>query len=271
MSSNQENFLANQYRDATNLNARGNLHARYRANPRNWFLWVFDRFDLPQQCRILELGCGPAGLWLENLERIPMGWNIVLSDLSAGMVQAAKRNLNGSEKAFEFRVFDAQSIPYPDKAFDAVVANHMLYHVPDLKRCIIEIYRVLKSNGKFYAATNGKGHHKEINDLTAQWLPKLAVVAEKKMTANRFTLENGEAKIKPPFHNIRADIYEDVLEVTQAEPLLAYILSTDSNNSSKIDPGEVDALKDHLEKELAEKGSIHITKSTGMFVASKIL
>lgn len=268
MTSDQLMFLSNQYRDETNLNARGNLHTRFRTNPINWFFWVFDHFDLPKQCRILELGCGPAGLWLENLERIPSGWNIVLSDLSVGMVQAAKRNLIGSVRAFEFRVFDAQSIPYPDKTFDAVIANHMLYHVPDLKRCIIEIYRVLKSDGKFYTATNGKRHLNEINDLTAQWLPMLAVGIGKRMSADEFTLENGAAKIKPPFHDIRADV-EDALEVTQAEPLLAYILSADSNKPSGVDSGEVEALKDHLEKELAEKGSIHIYKSTGMFVASK--
>ena len=36
----------------------------------------------------------------------------------------------------KFEEIDAQSIPFEDETFDAVIANHMLYHVPDRPKAI---------------------------------------------------------------------------------------------------------------------------------------
>ncbi len=74
-----------QYQDASNLDARIALHTRFSRNHVAWFPWVLDRLTLPEGARVLELGCGPAKLWRENLDRIP-DWNITLTDLSPGMV-----------------------------------------------------------------------------------------------------------------------------------------------------------------------------------------
>ena len=126
---------------------------------------MFDQFQLPPNARILELGCGSGALWLRNLERIPAGWDITLSDFSAGMVEDARRKLEGSTHPFTFQQMDAQSIPLPDASVDAVIANHMLYHVPDRNKAFSEVRRVLKPTGTFYAATNGLHHLREISQL----------------------------------------------------------------------------------------------------------
>ena len=60
---NREYLVGYQYRDAGNLGARVQLHDRFSVNPRGWLPWVFDRFDFPRDVRLLELGCGPGGLW----------------------------------------------------------------------------------------------------------------------------------------------------------------------------------------------------------------
>ena len=86
-------YLSDQYRDAANLNARITLHLRFSTNPYGWMRWVFDRIDLPPACRILELGCGPGGLWSENSGRIPERWRATLTDSSIGMVRRARENL----------------------------------------------------------------------------------------------------------------------------------------------------------------------------------
>jgi ubiquinone/menaquinone biosynthesis C-methylase UbiE len=39
-------------------------------------------------------------------------------------------------------VVDVEQIPYPTDSFDVVIANHMLYHVPDRNRAFAEIARV---------------------------------------------------------------------------------------------------------------------------------
>ncbi len=85
---NQEYLKNDQYKDSSNLDARVNIHARFSTNPYGWFNWVFDTLvKLPADAKILELGSGPAYLWMNCSNRIPAGWDITLSDLSAGMVE----------------------------------------------------------------------------------------------------------------------------------------------------------------------------------------
>jgi ubiquinone/menaquinone biosynthesis C-methylase UbiE len=151
-------LLADQYRDAANLNARASLHGRFSTNPDPWHRWVFDQLALPPDGRILELGCGPGGLWRENLDRLPAGWHLTLTDFSPGMAEEAQRGLSAVRPDIRVSVADARAIPYADSAFDAVVANHMLHHVPDRVRALDEIARVLAPGGTLYAATNGRRH-----------------------------------------------------------------------------------------------------------------
>jgi len=122
--SDQKYLLTEQYKNASNLNARFQLHERFSTNKYGWHRWVFDQLHLPPSCRILELGCGPGYLWLKNNDRIPDGWEITLSDFSPGMLQEAQQNLSPSDHPFTFEVIDAQSIPFADESFDAIIANH---------------------------------------------------------------------------------------------------------------------------------------------------
>lgn len=42
---------------------------------------------------------------------------------------------------------DATSIPYPEEKFDFVICNHVLEHIPEYKKAMTEIHRVLKKGG----------------------------------------------------------------------------------------------------------------------------
>jgi ubiquinone/menaquinone biosynthesis C-methylase UbiE len=163
--SDQDYLLSSQYKTAANLNARIRLHELYSTNRYGWFRWLFDRLDLPARATVLEVGCGPGTLWLENLARVPEGWDVTLTDLSPGMVEEARSNLQGSGRGFKFRQTDAMSIPYPDGSFDAVLSMFMLYHVPDRGKAIGEMRRVLKPHGKLYVATLGSMHMYEVYEL----------------------------------------------------------------------------------------------------------
>ena len=162
----QEYLKTDQYKDSSNLDARVEIHKRFSTNPYGWFNWVFDTLlKIPANATILELGSGPAYLWKECSNRIPTGWDITLSDLSSGMVDAAWRNLVVTGRNFKFKEIDAQSIPFEDETFDAVIANFMLYHVPDRPQAIAEIKRVLKPGGHLIAATVGDHHLQEMMEF----------------------------------------------------------------------------------------------------------
>jgi ubiquinone/menaquinone biosynthesis C-methylase UbiE len=140
--------VAQQYRNASNLSARQRIY-KYVSPGQSWFDWVFDQLNLPGRARIPELGCGNAELWKANLKRLPRAWTITLSDASDGMVDTARQALNGHASQFSFNRFDAQSIPFEKAKFDAVIANHMLYHLPDRDRALAEVRRVLHEGGAF--------------------------------------------------------------------------------------------------------------------------
>jgi SAM-dependent methyltransferase len=260
---NDQNYLRDvQYKSSSNLNARAQLHIRFKTNPYGWHQWVFDQMQVPPIARLLELGAGPGWFWTNNLHRIPPGWDITLSDLSAGMVEEQQRALGG--RPFSFKVVDAQSIPFDDATFDAVIANHMLYHVPDRNRALSEIRRVLKPGGRMYAATNGLAHLRELHELITQFDPTLWG-ADSRRTINSFTLENGTAQLARHFADVKIARFDNVLVVTEVQPLVDYILSM-VTVPEKIQQ-QTDDLAAFIAREMAPTGAIRITTEGGVFEA----
>jgi ubiquinone/menaquinone biosynthesis C-methylase UbiE len=260
----QQYLKTDQYQDGSNLDARVVIHQRFSTNSYGWFKWVFDiLLKSPENARVLELGCGHGLLWKENAGRIPAGWNITLSDLSSGMLDAAWRNLVITGRAFQFKEIDAQSIPFEDESFDTVIANHMIYHVPDRPRAILEMKRVLRPGGRFIATTVGENHMKEM----MSWYRRVHESKIWESFANLFTLENGLDQLKPYFPQVTLSRYEDNLEVAEIEPIMAYIRS--GMRVSELSEEELTSLRLDLQKELEEKGRIFISKDSGLFAAIK--
>ncbi|GAC1389943.1 MAG: hypothetical protein NVSMB38_05860 [Ktedonobacteraceae bacterium] len=259
----QSYLLNEQYKDATNLNARIQLHERFSTNPYDWQRWVFDQIKTGPKSHMLEIGCGPARLWLNNFDRIPQGWHITLSDFSLGMLQEAQHNLRAVRHNFTFQRFDVQSIPFKDKSFDVVIANHMLYHVPDLNKALSEIRRVLTPKGRFYAATNGLNHLDEIGELIRRVEPSYWMG---KVPRDAFNLEHGAEDLSRWFSHVTVSIVDDGLVVTETEPLIAFILSMPVQ--SFMTDEKLQTLRESIDREIKANGAIRITKSTGIFEAS---
>jgi SAM-dependent methyltransferase len=143
----------------------------------------------------------------------------------------------------------------------------MLYHLPDRAKGLAEARRVLAPGGRFYATTIGPGH---MSEVLANGLARRYGVHGRQNpsfdpnTIRGFSLANGGDQLAPYFSNIRLRLYEDSLVVTDPEPLIAYILST-----MTMDEEEVDRLRGKIEEEIAGQGAVHVTKSSGMFMAMK--
>lgn len=255
---------SDQYKDSSNLDARVVIHQRFSTNPYGWFDWVFDHLmSIPANARVLELGSGSGVLWKTCAERVPAGWNITLSDLSDGMLDSAWRSLVVTGRAYKFEQIDAQSIPYPDGTFDLVIANHMLYHVPDRPQALTEIRRVLKNDGRLMAATVGETHLKEMG----AWIKRASIEPRQGKFTQPFTLENGGDQLRAFFSNVTADRYKDNLKVTEVAPLLDYIRSMIS--AEHLSAEELANLESEFRAMLAKDGEIFITKDSGLFEATK--
>jgi ubiquinone/menaquinone biosynthesis C-methylase UbiE len=262
--SDQKYLKTDQYKDSSKLDARVKLHQRFSTNEYGWFRWMFDTLlKLPADARILELGCGHGLLWKENVGRIPSNWDITLSDLSPGMLDSAWRNLVVIGRSFKFKEIDAQEIPFDDETFDAVIANHMLYHVPDKPKALGEIKRVLKPNGVLFATTIGRNHLKEMAD----WIRKVNPKGDFGSFGSSFNLENGLEQLNLFFPQVTVSRYPDSLKVREVKPIIAFIRST--MHVAETQEDEFENLAFELEQELKEKGSIFIQKDSGLFEAIK--
>lgn len=258
------NYLrSEQYHSSSNLEARIALHRRFSPNALGWQRWVFEQLSLRDGCRVLELGCGPGTLWLENLERMPAGGEMILSDFSAGMVSKARKNLDGKMTA-RFEIIDARSIPYPEASFDEVIANHMLYHIPERSQALAEIRRVLRPGGRLFATTGGERHMGELYELV-QRFDSVVAADGWYLEPIGFSLESGGAELSAWFESIELRRYVDTLVVTEVTPLVDYILST-----VRLSLGEERRadLSEFIQQQMqANGGVIRITIDSGIFIA----
>ena len=256
-----ETELRTQYQNATNINARIALHRDFSVNPEGWFPWLFRQMPLKPGMRVLELGCGNGALWLENLSHIPSEISILLSDSSEGMVREVQHRLSEDQR-FSFQTIDMNQIPYPDQSFDLVIANHVLFYSADLEHTLKEIRRVLKPEGTLAASTYGAKHMKEITQLVQEFNPEIRLAAEN--LYDQFGLENGMEILKPYFGSVISRRYEDSIEISEADPLISYILSC-HGNQNRLLLDHYKEFHEYVEKKI-EKG-FHITKDAGMFLA----
>ncbi|MCC5425058.1 MerR family transcriptional regulator, partial [Clostridium botulinum] len=248
---NSDKNWTQQYENASNLRARIAIHELFSTNKEGWMPWFFkelkqelsmispncenhneeinneniselSNLDLKQSnIKILELGCGDASLWNKNFNHILSNWDITLTDFSEGMLKDAKKNLREKRSRFNFKIVNAESIPFEEESFDVVIANHMLYHVPNINKALKEINRVLKSEGILFASTVGKNHMKEIREIISTF-DIYNLTSESWEITDSFQLENGLKIVSEYFNMVELKRYKDNLKVTDPVYILDY-------------------------------------------------
>jgi len=260
-------FLANlQYGDAGWLSTRIEIQERYSSNPEGWFQWLFDRFHLQRQSRILELGCGPGDLWIENSDRLPDGLEVVLSDLSPGMLYEAQKRFSRGMERFYFTVIDAQAIPYESEWLDIVIGIGLIDHIPDRVRALDEIHRVLRPGGLFFTTAGSRSHLQEIESLVRPFVP----YADFGGDPARFGLENGARLLSPWFKKIEQQVFRDQLVFDEPDPIIAYVLSESSIQRDLIG-GKLERFRNFVTRTLDEQGKIEVTTEKGLFCGRKVI
>ena len=220
--------------------------------------WIVSNYRIDKGIKVLELGCGTGDMWKNRESLISLCSKLTLSDFSEGMVATTKSNI-GEYDNVEYKVIDIQEIPYEDETFDVVIANMMLYHVPDIDRGLAEVRRVLKSSGHFYCATYGE--HGII-----EYLSKILSVYDVEDNINKnFTLQNGYEILNKTFSRVEKLEYIDSLAVTNIDDMVEYIYSLSTMTSLNSVPKQV--IKDILMMNTTN-GILNVPKEYGMFISS---
>ena len=97
--------------------------------------------------RILDAGCGSGPLFAALRDR---GAIVTGFDASAGMLELARRRLGDDA---DLRVADlGRPLPFPDGAFDDVIASLVLHYLEDWTAPLAELRRVLRPGGRLIAS-----------------------------------------------------------------------------------------------------------------------
>ena len=255
-------FSDDQFSNENRLKARIQIY-EFCEQKINWHQWVFDRLNFSNVARILELGCGNGQLWANNTHRLPENINIVLTDVSEGMVDAARKELSEYDNRFEFRVTDASETPFEDNRFQMIIANHMLNLIEDKEQVFSEIERLLADNGYVYASTLSTMNFHELFNIAGEFDKNMELDSTELIKS--FNLENGEEVISRYFNVENSYIYQNDVIVKNTEPLILYLASCYAMEQLAILIDSINDFREFLDSIIRETGEIRITNKTVLF------
>lgn len=117
---------------------------------RPWEFHLFERIaPLPQQARMLELGCGNGG-GLAYLHQHYAPASLTGIDLDPAQIALARSTLAHLSEPAALHVGSAERIPLPAQTCDIVFSGGCLHHVPHWQQAVAEVRRLLQPGGRFY-------------------------------------------------------------------------------------------------------------------------
>ena len=235
-----------QYKNHDNLDIRVELHKKYSKNKLGFNNWIFSNYQINDEVKVLELGCGTGELWKSNSDSIDM-------------VKTTK-SVIGNRDNVNYEIMDIQKISFENETFDIVIANMLLHHVNDIPKALSEVNRVLKTGGVFYCATFGE------NGVVDYLASLFRDEVDQDLENKTFTLQNGKRYLSRYFNSFDTLLYDDELQVTRIDDLVKYIQSF--KGISEIGSLEEEIIRKKLESEF-NNGMLIIPKEYGMFIARK--
>ena len=112
--------------------------------------WFRHMMPLKPNATILEVGCG-RGAGAKLIHKFFKPSQLHILDLDIKMIQGAKTYLSeATEGTMTMYVGDSIDLPFKSNILDALFGFGFLHHVPNWRRALSEIARVLKSGGVYY-------------------------------------------------------------------------------------------------------------------------
>src|SRR5271154_248128 len=105
--------------------------------------------ELAPGMMVLDLACGTGEPALSLAKAVTPRGRVVATDMVPEMLEAARQNAaaQGLDN-MEFRLADAETLPFSDGEFDRVTCRFGIMFFPDIPKAMAEIRRVLKPDGR---------------------------------------------------------------------------------------------------------------------------
>jgi len=260
----QNHLKSKSYHTQDRLNVRIRTHQKYTQPQVDFTRWVMDTISWQEDEVALDVGCG-SGNYVDLGQAY--GRAYLAGDLSLGM-------LRGLTHPGLLRVnLDAQRLPFASDSADVILANHMIYHIPDKEMALVEFRRVLQPNGRLLAATNSKHTMSELRQLIPNALTRLGAepITFPDVANAGFSLENGRALLQPHFAQVARHDLPAAFVFPETQPVLDYINSSRDWHERKLPAGVswgdlLAAIGEILDEHIAQHGAFRVNKLSGVFI-----
>jgi ubiquinone/menaquinone biosynthesis C-methylase UbiE len=98
-------------------------------------------------CSVLELACGTGRVTAHLAKLLEPDGKLVATDLNPDMIEVARRQVTASN--IEWKVVDAQELPFEAGSFDHIVCQYGVMFFPDKRKAFSEAFRVLQQGGLY--------------------------------------------------------------------------------------------------------------------------
>ena len=118
---------------------------------------VINLLDLRKGETLLDIGCGTGTLLILAKKKYP---NVAMTgiDIDEKVLGIARKKSQSEKVTIDYIETSSAQLPFTNASFDVIVSSLVFHHLPTevKKQTLKEIYRVLKSEGRFLLADFGK-------------------------------------------------------------------------------------------------------------------
>ncbi|MDE0631907.1 MAG: methyltransferase domain-containing protein [Caldilineaceae bacterium] len=183
--------------------------------------WALELVPIQAGATILDAGCGWGRFTWPLIEAFGVkSTNVSCVDSSHGMLVTAAEEAKHRHHCPQFTCAGIQALPFPDRYFDGVMANCVLYHLTNIVEGVRELARVLKEDGWLLATTNSDDVNVPVLEFHYAALDKLGIDYEREARSS-FSMENGGEALSEGFSEVDRSYFEDETRYAAAEDFLA--------------------------------------------------
>lgn len=257
-----------QFADPAYLQIMQETHDQYTFPHIDFPGWVLDRCDLRGDEHILDIGAGTGRYYASLRARFP--------DIAFTALDNAPPMLS-SHPAEQRIVGAATALPFPSGSFDVVMANHMLYHIPDIYLALSEMRRILKPGGIVVAATNSASSMPQFVELMRRGI----LLMSKPGTSMTpllpphisFSLENGAQQMAQHFYAVVRHDLPGTLVFPDPVPALRYLETWRPLREPLLPLGVkwddiMLVIRDQITRIIKHFGELSVEKLSGVLIAT---
>ncbi len=211
---------------------RHNFYEEYSARAQDWFQWIFDRLELFEGIKVLDLGCGRGNIWIRNWSKIPQGTTITLVDKRRSAIEYLESFYRKNQRLlqegvrFQFLNQDIETDFIFQERYDRIVADHLWTFISKPEKLMKAISNALTPNGFMHSTHNSYGFMEKVQQLFEK--AGIAMDLNKRIqqqTKERTQLEN---HMKNCFTQVDCVVFENrIVGIRQADAILRYVQSQD--------------------------------------------